>query len=185
MTSVLIVEDEPTARDTVAKILAKHGYEVLEAEDLATARPLLDQAAADIVLLDVWLPDCDHSLILLEHLAQSHPRPPVIVFTGHGDIEMAVQAMKTGAFDFMAKPIDTKHLLGSLERASEQVSLHRELTHLRQERQASYDWVESEAPAMEEIKEQLSRVAPSPTPILLLGETGTGKNLVAKLIQLL
>ena len=184
MPAVLIVEDEPTARDTVAKILAKHGYEVLEAEDLATAHQFLNKGEADIVLLDVWLPDCDNSLVLLDQLAQQdQPRPPVIVFTGHGDIEMAVQAMKTGAFDFMAKPIDTAHLLGAVERASEQVALQRELSHLRQERQASYNWVPSESTAMEIVNDLVARAAPANTPILLLGETGTGKNLVAKLIH--
>ena len=183
MTTVLVVEDEPTARDTIAKILIKHDYEVFESEDLATAQECLNNSGIDIVLLDVYLPDCDNALVLLELLAQDHPRPPVIVFTAHGDIEMAVKAMKTGAFDFMAKPIDTAHLLASLERASEQVALHRELTHLRQERQANYDWVESKSQAMEPVKELVARTAAAPTPLLILGETGTGKNLVSKLIH--
>ena len=183
MTTVLIVEDEPTARNSIAKTLDKHSYEVLEAEDLATAEKFVDQGTVDIVLLDVWLPDCDNGLILLERLALEHPRPPVIVFTGHGDIEMAVKAMNTGAFHFMAKPVDTPDLLDSLERASEQVALHRELTHLRQETQATFDWVESASPAMQEVNDQVARFAPAPTPLLLLGETGTGKNLVAKLIH--
>ena len=105
MSTVLIVEDEPTPRKFITKILSKHGYESIEAENINIAHKILDQDAADIVLLDIKLPD-GNGLTLLDRINQENPSLPVIVATGYGDIDTVVDAMQNGAFDFMAKPID-------------------------------------------------------------------------------
>ena len=182
MTTVLIVEDEPTPRKFIRKILAKKGYETIEAETLSAAHKVLDQHAADVVLLDVQLPD-GNGFTLLERLVLEDPGIPVVVATGYGDIDMAVEAMQNGAFDFMAKPIDAKRLLRSLEHADEHVALHRELALLRHERGTDGHWVESSADVMNEVNDLIERVGPTPGSVLLTGETGTGKSMVAALLH--
>ncbi len=182
MTTVLIVEDEPTPREFIGKILAKKGYETVGTETLAGAHKVLDQAAADVVLLDVKLPD-GNGFTLLDRLVTEQPGLPVIVATGYGDIDMAVEAMQNGAFDFMSKPIDAARLLRSLEHADEHVALHRELALLRRERRPGKYWVESSATAMNEVNDLIERVGPTPGSVLLTGETGTGKSMVAGLLH--
>lgn len=182
MTTVLIVEDEPTPRKFIAKILGKQGYETVEAETLSAAHKVLDQAAADVVLLDVKLPD-GNGFTLLDRLVTEQPGLPVIVATGYGDIDMAVEAMQNGAFDFMAKPIDAARLLRSLEHANEHVALHRELSLLRSERRSGQYWVESSAAVMDEVNDLIERAGPTPANVLLTGETGTGKSMVAALLH--
>ena len=135
-----------------------------------------------MVLLDVQLPD-GNGFTLLERLVLEEPGIPVVVATGYGDIDMAVEAMQNGAFDFMAKPIDAKRLLRSLEHADEHVALHRELALLRHERGTDGHWVESSADVMNEVNDLIERVGPTPGSVLLTGETGTGKSMVAALLH--
>ncbi|MEK7328902.1 MAG: response regulator, partial [Chloroflexota bacterium] len=182
MPSVLIVDDEPTPRTFIHQLLTDQGYTALEADTVASAHAQIDLGQADIVLLDVMLPD-GSGLRLLERLAQEQPGLPVIVFTGFGDIEMAVEAMQAGAQDFLTKPIDSQRLLKALSRASEAVSLRRELEHLRESRRDQYDWVVGETPAMKRTVELIQRAAPTQASILISGESGTGKEVVANAIH--
>ena len=182
MPSVLIVDDEPTPRTFIRQLLTDQGYTALEADTVASAHAQIDLGQADIVLLDVMLPD-GSGLRLLERLAQEQPGLPVIVFTGFGDIEMAVEAMQAGAQDFLTKPIDGQRLLKALSRASEAVSLRRELEHLRESRRDQYDWVVGETPAMKRTAELIRRAAPTQASILISGESGTGKEVVANAIH--
>ncbi len=182
MSTVLIVEDEPTPRKFLTKILRKHGYETVEAENLAIAHKVLDQDAADIVLLDIKLPD-GSGFTLLDRIVQESPSLPVIVATGYGDIAMAVDAMQNGAFDFIAKPIDAPRLIRSLENAGDQVKLYRELGQLRKEQWSDQYWVQSTSKSMDLVNDLISKAAPTPASVLLTGETGTGKSLVAGLLH--
>ena len=182
MTTVLIVEDEPTPRKFLTKILSKKGYESIEAENLAIAHKILDQDAADIVLLDIKLPD-GNGFTLLDRIAQEKPSLPVIVATGYGDIDTVVDAMQNGAFDFITKPIDAERLIRSLENAGDQVKLYRELAQLRKERWSDQYWVQSSSKSMNSVNDLISRAAPTPASVLLTGETGTGKSLVAGLLH--
>ncbi|HCU98535.1 MAG TPA: hypothetical protein DGM69_04235 [Chloroflexi bacterium] len=182
MSTVLIVEDEPTPRKFITKILSKHGYETIEAENINIAHKILDQDAADIVLLDIKLPD-GNGLTLLDRINQENPSLPVIVATGYGDIDTVVDAMQNGAFDFMAKPIDAKRLIKSLENASDQVKLYRELSQLRRERWSDKYWVPSSSKSMDTVNELVARAAPTRGNVLITGETGTGKSLVASLLH--
>lgn len=182
MSTVLIVEDEPTPRKFLTKILRKHGYETVEAENLAIAHKVLDQDAADIVLLDIKLPD-GSGFTLLDRIVQESPSLPVIVATGYGDIAMAVDAMQNGAFDFIAKPIDAPILIQSLENAGDQVKLYRELGQLRKEQWSDQYWVQSTSKSMDLVNDLISKAAPTPASVLLTGETGTGKSLVAGLLH--
>src|SRR5690606_19962929 len=110
-------------------ILAKSNYEVLDAADLKSGRAILEQGNVDVVLLDEMLPDGLGTSLLEESFPN---RPLMIVITGHGEIQMAVRAMKNGAHDFLQKPVDLKQLQKSIERAGEIVAMRRELQHLRE-----------------------------------------------------
>jgi two-component system, NtrC family, response regulator AtoC len=129
-------------------------------------------------VLDVQLPD-GYGPSLLERVNRERPGMPVIVVTGYGDIDMAVEAMKLGAMDFIPKPVDMTRLLQALGKAAEAVALVRELNHLRQMRNPLDAWVQGETAAMRKIMYDLGRVAPSKASVLITGESGTGKEVFA------
>ena len=182
MLTVLIVDDEPTPRSLIKEILADQGYATLEAESIASAHAQIDRGEADILLLDVMLPD-GNGFLLLERLAQEQPGLPVIVMTSFGDIDMAVEAMQTGAQDFLTKPIQMPRMLKALKRASQGVALRRELAHLRQARRAEYDWVVGDTPAMKRVAEIVERAAPTQANVLICGESGSGKEVIANAVH--
>ncbi len=180
--TVLVVDDEQTARSFVGGALADAGYEAIEAGDLAQARQAIETGAADIVLLDVVLPD-GSGLSLLQQIARENPRPPVILITAFGEVDIAVQAMKQGALDFLQKPLDLDQLIGAVQRANEVVSLRRELAMLRKSSQDQFEWIIGEGPAMKRIADEAQRAAAAAASVLITGETGTGKEVLAQAIR--
>jgi DNA-binding NtrC family response regulator len=180
--TILLVEDDATARSFLVPMLRDGGYEVREAATLAAAHQAVDRNEADIIVLDVQLPD-GYGPSLLERVAREQPGLPVIMVTGFGDIDMAVEAMKKGAMDFIPKPVDMSRLRQAVEKAAESVALVRELNHLRQLRNPLDAWVQGETPAMRKLVYELSRVAPSRAPVLITGETGTGKEVFAMAVH--
>lgn len=181
--TVLIVDDEENARKNIGEFLTSKGYEILSAANLAEARGFLSKNDADVVLLDVRLPDGYGPSLLVES-AQMPVRPPMIVITAHGEIEMAVEAMKNGAHDFLTKPVQFNQLEQSIQRAGELVSMRRELAHFRESQQVGFDFVVGQSTEIKSVLEQAQRAAAASVSVLITGETGTGKEVLAKFIHL-
>jgi DNA-binding NtrC family response regulator len=180
--TVLIVDDEDTARNFISEALSDAGHEAIEAGDLAEANKVIDTGSADIVLLDVVLPD-GSGLTLLDRLIMENPAPPVILITAYAEVDTAVEAMKKGAQDYLQKPLDLDRLIQAVERAQEIVLLRRELALLRQSPYDQIEMVVGETPAMQRIMEEAQRAAAASVSVLITGETGTGKEVLAQAIR--
>ena len=180
--TVLIIDDEDNARENIGQFLTARGYEVKGAATLAEGRASLQRGDGDIILLDVQMPD-GYGPNLLYETAGMPFRPPIILITAYGDIDMAVDAMKNGAHDFLTKPIVLNQLEKSIERASEVIAMRRELLHLRQSQQEKGKFIVGKSPAMHAVLSQAQRAAEKSVSVLITGETGTGKEVLAKFIH--
>lgn len=180
--TILIVDDEDNARHHIGTFLASKGYEIIDVATLNEARNAIKLGKADIILLDVQLPD-GYGPILLEETSRLTMRPPIIMITGFGDIEMAVDAMRNGAHDFLQKPIQLAQLEKSVERAGDIVAMRRELTHLRQIQNQQMDFVIGKSQEMKALYEQAQRAAEASVSVLITGETGSGKEVLTNYIR--
>jgi DNA-binding NtrC family response regulator len=180
--TVLVVDDEDLARENVRETLIDAGYEAIEAGDLSQAHKYIDEGAADIVLLDVMLPD-GSGLTLLDRIELENPSPPVILITAFGEVDTAVEAMKKGAQDFLLKPLDLERLLQAVDKAHEVVTLRRELDMLRKSTTGQVEMVVGKTPVMLQILVEAERASSAQASILITGETGTGKNVLAQAIR--
>src|SRR5215213_7809529 len=183
MTSVLVVDDDQTIRETLADYFETLGYVVHAAGTATTGRQAAAQHAPDVVLVDLRLPDAS-GLTLLEALRADDPELGVIVLTGHADVPTAVRAMQHGALDFLEKPVDLEALGVAVSRAAELVGLRREVSVLRAQRGGEAG-TSSEpgagGPSLERLIELAARN--DDVPVLIIGETGTGKGFVARRIH--
>ncbi len=178
---ILIVDDEAPIRESVSDILEDEGYEPLEAPDGETALEMISSLLPDLVLLDIWLPGMD-GLEVLKVMRQEWPFIPVVVMSGHGTIETAVRATKLGAHDFIEKPLSYEQLILTVENALKFKELQ-DINVLLEEKARGEKELIGESPAMERLKEQIRLIAPTDAWVLIQGENGTGKELVAQTIH--
>jgi len=180
---ILLVDDETRVRRSIAAFLADEGYGVLEAASPAEARTALEKGGDDLalVLLDVWMPGGD-GLEFLESSRELVAGRPVVVMSGHGNIDMAVRAIHLGAWDFLEKPVTPERLIVTIGRALDMARLKRERDELRQDAAGGSALI-GRSDAMEQLRKQIARVAPTAGKVLILGENGTGKELVARAIH--
>ena len=179
---ILVVDDEPDIRTLVKEILEDEGFEVQVAQNAEQARQARRTRRPDLILLDIWMPDCDGITLLKEWSGVDGMDTPVVMMSGHGTIETAVEATRLGAYDFLEKPLTIAKLLLTVRRALEVASLRTENIGLRRQ----FHHVSEPAgrgPTMERLREQAKRVAPHDTPVLITGESGSGKEVLARYLH--
>jgi len=177
---LLLVDDDPSTLASLSRAFRLAGHEATVCDNAARALDLVRSEAFDLILSDVVMPG-KNGIELLEDLKRAGVRTPIVLVSGQANIEMAVQATKLGALDFLEKPLSTDKLLVTLENAMRLSRLQEENRELR-DRLGKHELVGS-SPAMAKLLAQVQRVAPSETRVCILGETGTGKELVARAIH--
>jgi DNA-binding NtrC family response regulator len=183
MATILLIDDEASIRRTLKEILEFEKYQVLEAPDGFSAIDIFKKSTIDIVLLDIKMPKMD-GLEVLDFLQEINPEVPVIMISGHGNIDTAVEAVKKGAFDFISKPPDLNRLLITLRNAQERHSLVVETKSLKRKiSRAGLQDIIGECPQIITVKETIQQIAPSEARVLITGPNGSGKELVAKWIH--
>ncbi|MHB1277876.1 MAG: sigma-54-dependent transcriptional regulator [Bacteroidia bacterium] len=181
MANLLVIDDEKTIRNTLKEILEYEGYRVDEAGDGAAGLEMVKNNNYDAVLCDIKMPKMD-GLELLPKILEMSPDTPVIMISGHGTIETAVEATKKGAYDFISKPPDLNRLLITLRNAVEKQSLVVETKILKRKVSKTTEII-GESPAIEKILDTIDKVAPTEARVLITGDNGTGKELVARWIH--
>ena len=175
MQEILVVDDEIGIRELLSEILSEEGYQVRLAENASEARAFRTRVRPDLVLLDIWMPDTDGVTLLKEWASAGLLTMPVVMMSGHGTIDTAVQATRIGAFDFLEKPIALQKLLTAVGRA---------LKHGSEQPQASLSLAAlGRTPLIAELKQRLERVANLRTPVLLFAEPGCGIEICARLLH--
>jgi len=183
---ILVVDDEPAEREGLARVVGQWGYEVETASSGEEALNLVETQHPAVVVTDLTMPEMD-GLALLQKLRETGRPPIVLLVTGHGTVETAVEAMRHGAFDYLTKPVDTTRLQVLLEKSIEQESLSREVNLLRHQlrQKGSFGQMVGQSRSMQEVYRWVELAGTSTAPVLVYGESGTGKELVAHTIHAL
>lgn len=181
MLNVLVVDDEENITALLKDILTDEGYTVDTARSITQAKDLIKKNVYDAIFLDVWLSDGD-GLMFLPDVRSILPKSQVVMISGHGNIPMAVKAIKEGAFDFLEKPLSTETVLAVLEKIAKEIKLQNNLEYLKEKETQGIEII-GNSPAISELKRQIERVAKSNAWVMIFGENGTGKELVAKSIH--
>lgn len=174
---ILIIDDERSIRNSLKEILADEGYDVDVAENGVTGCEMADKEKYGVIFCDIKMPQMD-GMEVLDKLAQMGVDSAVVMISGHGDIDTAVECIKKGAFDFIQKPLDLNRILITIKNATEKVSLVKE-TRILKKKVYGQEMVGESAP-MKHIREMIDKVAPTDARVLIIGSNGTGKELVAR-----
>lgn len=177
MAKILVIDDERSIRNTIKEILEYEKHQVLSAVDGSEGLDLMEQTIFDVILCDIKMPDMDGMEVLEKALKITDA--PIIMISGHGNIDIAVEAIKTGAFDYIAKPLDLNRLLVTIRNAMDMKNLVVETKTLRQKVQVKYTMI-GESEPMQQLRSMIDKVAPTNARVLITGENGTGKELVAR-----
>ena len=182
---ILIVDDEEDIRELVAGILSDEGHETRTAHDADSALAAIANRVPRLVFLDIWLQGSRlDGLALLDEIKKQHPQLPVVMISGHGTIETAVSAIRRGAYDFIEKPFKTDRLILVAERALETSKLRRELSDLKKRSGETFDLIGMSA-AMTQLRQTIERVAPTNSRVMMIGPSGSGKEMAARAIHAL
>lgn len=184
MAKILIIDDERGIRNTLREILADEGYEVEVAENGKQGLEMAQAKAYDLIYSDIKMPEMD-GLELLAALKEGEETAeiPMVMISGHGDVETAVQALKLGAYDFLLKPLDLNRILITTKNALESKSLKQETKQLRRKIAAKGPQMIGESAAIQRVRDIINKVAPTEARVLITGPNGTGKEVVAHLIH--
>lgn len=178
MAKILIIDDEKSIRKTLREILEYEKFQVEEAADGSEGLTMIQKGKYDIILCDIKMPKMD-GIEVLDKVIELGLDAPVVMISGHGNIETAVEAVKKGAFDFIAKPLDLNRLLVTIRNAMDKSTLVTETKVLKKKVSKTFDMV-GESKAIAQIQEMIERVAPTDARVLITGGNGSGKELVAR-----
>jgi len=175
MQQILVVDDETGIRELLSEILSEEGFKVTLAQNAAEARRFRNAARPDMVLLDIWMPDTDGITLLKEWASNGQLTMPVVMMSGHGTIDTAVEATRIGAFDFLEKPIAYQKLLSTVGRALKQ--------GVDKPKSGASLAILGRAPVVVDLKQRLERIIGLRTPVVLVGEPGCGIELCARVLH--
>ncbi|MBI4209395.1 MAG: sigma-54-dependent Fis family transcriptional regulator [Deltaproteobacteria bacterium] len=178
---VLVVDDEGSILQSLKGVLEDEGYEVQVCQSGGGALHVIQESAFDLVMLDIRMPGMD-GITTLQKMREMNPEIPVVMMSGHGTIETAVKTTKLGAYDYVEKPLSVDKVLLTVRHALDELALKRENRGLQENFKNRYQMI-GESPPMEELKRQIGQVAPTDSSVLITGENGTGKELVARNIH--
>ncbi|MBN1769537.1 MAG: sigma-54-dependent Fis family transcriptional regulator [Prolixibacteraceae bacterium] len=178
MAKILVIDDERAIRNTLKDILEYEKYEVELAANANEAQEHVKNSEFDVILCDIKMPDTD-GIELLPHLVEKQPDAPVVMISGHGNIDTAVEAIKKGAYDFIEKPLDLNRLLITIRNAMDKSTLVNETKTLRKKVSKKYDII-GNSEAITKMIEMVDKVAPTDARVLITGANGTGKELFAR-----
>jgi len=181
MPKILVIDDEKSIRNTLKEILTYEGYEVTEAQDGSEGIKFAEKEKFDIILSDIKMPKMD-GLEVLERLQETAPETPVVMISGHGNIDTAVEAIRKGAFDYISKPLDLNRMLVTIRNAMDRSVLVKETKTLKRKIYKTNEIV-GESEPLKLIKAMIEKVAPTEARVLITGGNGSGKELVARWIH--
>jgi two-component system nitrogen regulation response regulator NtrX len=182
MSKILITDDEPSIRSTLSQILEDEGHKTVVCESGEEAIAQIARDEFDLAILDLWLPGID-GLSVLERMKGSIAAPPVIVISGHGNIDAAVKAIRLGAYDFLEKPLSLERVLLTVNHALSDRKLREQVRDLRREQVSLEELLIGESEPMKKLDQQIRSAAPSNSRVLITGENGSGKEIVARTLH--
>ncbi|MCK5139308.1 MAG: sigma-54-dependent Fis family transcriptional regulator, partial [Thermodesulfovibrionia bacterium] len=180
--TVLVVDDEESILETLSGILNDDGYEVVTSSSGEQALTFVKETSPEIILLDVWMPRGIDGLETLKAIKELSQEPIVIMISGHSNIDTAVQATKLGAYDFLEKPLSLEKVLITIKRAIEKMRLENENIALKTRILQKFEIV-GESPKIKALKSEISKTSATPSRVIIFGESGSGKELVARALH--
>ena len=183
MANILVVDDDQNILKVLKNLLEKEGFEILTASDVDTALPIIDKRDLDLIVTDLKMPG-KSGMDLLTYSQGRRPNVPIIMITAYGNIEAAVAAIKKGAYDFITKPFDENELLNVIEKAISESDMNKELISTYFDKEGSFSEIIGKTLAIQKVLQTIKKIARTDSTVLITGETGVGKELIAREIHI-